>query len=103
MTQIALMAGSAERVRLIVSETCGSGYWLGFQAYAVEPQQWHEWRFQGKLGFGGKLHINAHRGVYVTAYPEDLTPERQAMIDKANDKLASIALVWNVGREGELC
>jgi hypothetical protein len=50
-----------------------------------------EYRFSGSLGFGGKLHYNGFRGAYVTCYPEDLTDERQATIDKVNEQLAEIA------------
>lgn len=46
-----------------------------------------EWRFQGNLGFGGKLYFE--RGKFrVGCYPEDRTPERIAMIDRANTRLA---------------
>jgi hypothetical protein len=54
----------------------------------------HEYRFQGALGFGGKFWRTT--GVHredpdlrwsVSCYPEDLTPERQEMIDAANTAL----------------
>ena len=46
-----------------------------------------EWRFQGKLGFGGKYwsHTNT-----VTCYPEDLTPERAGIIEAINKRLELI-------------
>lgn len=40
-----------------------------------------EWRFQGLLGFGGKFRRNDGR-YYVTCYPEDRTPERDAICEK---------------------
>ena len=45
-----------------------------------------EWRFCGLLGFGGKFW----QGMYVTCYKEDETPERKAMIEAANKKLADL-------------
>lgn len=42
-----------------------------------------EYRFQGSLGFGGKLWIDPYN-VRVSCYPEDVTPERSSAIDFAN-------------------
>lgn len=47
-----------------------------------------EHRFGGLLGFGGKLHW-AHGRLYVSCYQEDRTPERAAMIERANARLAT--------------
>ncbi len=46
-----------------------------------------EWRFSGKLGFGGK-----YRSIYntVDCYREDETPERLKIIAELNDALAKI-------------
>ena len=49
-----------------------------------------EWRFGGVLGFGGKLWRNDER-VYVACYREDDTDEREAMMAKANERLAEFA------------
>jgi hypothetical protein len=55
-----------------------------------------EFRFQGKLGFGGKLHTSryqsdAHpRKFYISFYGEDETPERIIMRDRANERLAKL-------------
>ena len=50
-----------------------------------------EYRFQGRLGFGGKFRRNGWEDRwYVDCYPEDLTPERQQMIDAANAALAEL-------------
>lgn len=46
-----------------------------------------EWRFGGKLGFGGKFWCNGGR-LYVSCYPEDLTPTRESLIQAANTALA---------------
>lgn len=50
-----------------------------------------EFRFQGALGFGGKIWHNDHR-VYVSCYREDETPEILAVIDSTNARLAAIHL-----------
>lgn len=86
-----LPPGTAEKVRLIVDDAFG-GYWLGFQGYICEPQQFggHEWRFQGQLGFGGKLHLNGAR-LYVGCYPGDRTPGLDREIDRVNEALAAVA------------
>ena len=48
-----------------------------------------EWRFCGNLGFGGKFWRNDGR-LYVNCYNEDMTPERQKMIDRANQRLSEL-------------
>ena len=48
-----------------------------------------EYRFVGALGFGGKVWHTRDR-IYVTCYPENRTPERLAMIDRANERLAEL-------------
>jgi hypothetical protein len=45
-----------------------------------------EFRFQGLLGFGGKLYVEP-RGWRVGAYPEDMTPARAETIRVANAAL----------------
>lgn len=61
-----------------------------------EPQHWNsrasfvreftkdrptiEYRFHGALGFGGKFYPDMR----VTCYPEDETPKRRAMVERAN-------------------
>lgn len=47
---------------------------------------WTEWRFGGKLGFGGKVRNNMGR-VYVTCYRENETPSVNAAIEKTNELL----------------
>lgn len=85
-----LPPGTADRVRLVVSETFGGG-WEGFQRYIGEPDTFgcHEWRFQGELGFGGKLYLN--RGVlYVSCYPADETPILRAAMAHVNSELQKV-------------
>lgn len=43
-----------------------------------------EWRFQGKLGFGGKYHADTNQ---VSMYPEDSTPERRLTMVSTNRML----------------
>lgn len=51
-----------------------------------------EWRFRGKLGFGGKFRCDPHRKVpyYVSCYHEDRTPERAAIEMKVNNLLKDL-------------
>lgn len=48
-----------------------------------------EFRFQGKLGFGGKIYVE--EPPRVSCYQEDNTPERADMIANANEQLC---LLW---------
>lgn len=43
-----------------------------------------EYRFQGSLGFGGKLYRDRFRGLWVSCYPEQRTVEGVAAIAKVN-------------------
>jgi hypothetical protein len=45
-----------------------------------------EFRFGGSLGFGGKFWRFSHR-LFVNCYKEDLTSERQKVIDQVNKQL----------------
>lgn len=47
-----------------------------------------EFRFQGNLGFGGKVWNNY--GVYVNYYHEDMTPERDCIVNVTNKELEKI-------------
>jgi len=51
------------------------------QFYALFPCS--EWRFQGKLGFGGKLRIHDGR-VWIDYYKEDETEEREKIAGIVN-------------------
>lgn len=46
-----------------------------------------EYRFQGKLGFGGKIVHQTYSGFYVQCYREDETPERLKMLEDMNSWL----------------
>lgn len=81
-----LTRDDAISVQTFLGMTAG-GFYDGFVDYMATPvEHGHEWRFGGVLGFGGKLHLS-RRGLYVTAYPEDLTPENRKLIDAINDRL----------------
>ena len=71
----------------ILQKECGTGRdQFGFVHSAGN---FSEWRFQGDLGFGGKIY-NKYDGLRVSCYPEDMTPERKAMIERANERLAEL-------------
>jgi hypothetical protein len=51
-----------------------------------------EFRFIGRLGFGGKFWVGGRDGWYVTAYPEDMRrrPEIGQAVEATNDALAEL-------------
>jgi hypothetical protein len=58
-------------------------------AYAhLNDSYLQEWRFQGKLGFGGKYWRERNE---ISCYKEDETPERLKIIEETNAKLKEIA------------
>ena len=50
----------------------------------------YEWRFMGNLGFGGKFKRGDHGSLSVDCYQEDSSPEKVAIMTKANDLLAPL-------------
>ena len=87
---------SAEQTRAafdILVRHCGvrgdAERWNSFEYHSARTT---EYRFMGALGFGGKFRNNGNRGgvPYVDCYPEDETPERRAMIERANQELAEL-------------
>lgn len=80
--------GTADAIRVLVEEEFGPGYWDGFQAYMTEDLPWHEWRFMGLLGFGGKVNMS-DRSLYVSCYPEDRNG-LEADIVRVNAELAKL-------------
>lgn len=82
-----------EAIYTILVTTCGAGERerSAFICHHLKPDMGGEWRFQGLLGFGGKLktHWWPPR---VDCYQEDLTEERQVIIAKANQQLARFTL-----------
>lgn len=49
-----------------------------------------EWRFQGSLGFGGKIWLYNSDVPYVNYYPEDKTEARDLAVKKANAELVAL-------------
>ena len=47
----------------------------------------YEWRFMGKLGYGGKYRSRKNA---VDCYSEDETPERMKLIEQINEVLQKI-------------
>lgn len=88
MQPVVLPVSVAEEVWTILVETCGADnrepHHSDFVRFAAN-QGITEYRFMGKLGFGGKVY--AQGGFWVSCYPEDRTPERLQMILEANKRL----------------
>ena len=56
--------------------------------YTIEDTTcWDEWRFSGKLGYGGKYRGNKNK---IDCYVEDETPETLALIYEINKLLKAI-------------
>jgi hypothetical protein len=49
-----------------------------------------EFRFQGKLGFGGKLVYDGFRAAYVNCYEEHRSPAKDAIMAATNIALAKV-------------
>lgn len=80
----------ANQVYDILVKFCGAGEYMRDSFVAMETTELiYEWRFGGDLGFGGKFW-NCNGRLYVNCYPEDLNPERQKMIDEANEQLSKL-------------
>lgn len=101
MTHRAIDEAQAVAVLKILFEDCGfrpsSGQAAEFVRFAVvpevgEPAGCGEYRFQGKLGFGGKFRNNGNfnNTPYVDCYGEDETAERREMINRANARIAAL-------------
>lgn len=87
---------TANKIYDILVEECGANdnpnASLGrshFVSMQTCGDQLEEYRFQGDLGFGGKFW-NGWRSWSVSCYPEDETPERLQMIEKANQRLEQL-------------
>jgi hypothetical protein len=87
-----LTTSQALQVYKVLVEECGApdsvdSVNLFVQVSGRQENSPLEYRFQGALGFGGKLYTPEMR---VSCYREDETPERLAMIDRANARLAAL-------------
>lgn len=99
MPDTPLTREQAEDALRIISQECGSRLLSDeheaesfIRAFTRDPVC-REWRFQGALGFGGKIYYDGYsqRRLRVGYYPENQTRERDAMVEKANARLAMIA------------
>jgi hypothetical protein len=68
------------------------------KAYLETVRPAVEWRFGGRLGFGGKFWRNVGT-ISVSCYTEDNSPERTKLITKVNTLLAE--LVDDIRKEAE--
>jgi len=85
----------ADAVYTILVEECGADDATyardSFVRYMTDDSVVKEWRLIGDLGFGGKCRINSNHPLpYVDCYPEHETPERLAMIAKANERITAL-------------
>lgn len=80
---------TAKLVYSVLIEECGArpDSEIAFvQAFSREQAELpREFRINGSLGFGGKFRYPA---MTVDCYPEDMTPARDNMIGKANERLS---------------
>lgn len=94
-----LTSEQADAIYTILVEECGEIDYAdnrqreSFVRYMTNDDDYpKEFRFQGDLGFGGKCRLNGNRGgvPYVDFYPEDHTVARENMVDRANERIASL-------------
>jgi hypothetical protein len=57
-----------------------------------------EFRFMGLFGFGGKIWRNGVTAPFVSYYPEDKTPEREAAREETN---AALQRLYNLYKQPE--
>jgi hypothetical protein len=94
-----LTVEQAHQVFEILIVTCGAergSFGFGefsFVRYLSEEHNFHEFRFMGSLGYGGKLYYSAGR-LRVACYPENRTPARDRAIKLANSKLGQLQQEW---------
>ena len=96
MTNQAIPEKTTNEIYNILVQTCGAREKdrdRFVEEFTKDNHTW-EWRFCGRLGFGGKFWDNysfTHNSrFYVTCYSEDEVPERLGMIENANKKLQAI-------------
>lgn len=78
----------AHRVFNVLVDTCRASERIR-QEFMVHFPGCREFRFQGGLGFGGKVCSQGGR-TWVSCYVEDETPERISMVAAANARLAAL-------------
>jgi hypothetical protein len=78
---------SLDAVFDILVEECGASSVMR-EEFKLNWPECIEYRFQGLLGFGGKVWAGTvGRPPYVSCYLEDRTPKRDEMIQAANQRL----------------
>lgn len=86
---------TAEEILAILKETCGEPMdkedFFRHVKTALETGEKLEYRFQGHLGFGGKIWLNKGKTPYVTCYQEDETVGRKVLVKMANEELTRLA------------
>lgn len=87
-TNITLTDRQVDAIYATISNICGASV-RQCDDFAYHFPECGEYRFQGKLGFGGKIYADPLR-VWVDCYPEDRTPERVALIEKANKVIGQL-------------
>lgn len=83
--------GLAHEVYQVLTEECGAADDAdALSSFVANHRDGRvdEYRFMGSLGFGGKFW---QRDMRVSCYREDESPERLAMIEKANARLSELA------------
>jgi len=87
-------AATANQIYDVLVATCEAPESMRADFVHVQTTEFcKEWRFQGELGFGGKFWRGRHGWIFnrpnwfVNYYPEDRTPERDAMVEEANAAL----------------
>lgn len=89
-----LSKGTAERIYDILVKHAGANAHEDsrerFVTYQMDHDEAEEYRFCGKLGFGGKFRRSRFHGWYVNYYPEDTTKERDAMEKATNEALKAL-------------
>ncbi len=87
---VPMTAEQADAVYDVLVEHCGASESNRTNfTFFIAPMEVAEYRFVGALGFGGKFRRSGREDRwYVDCCEEDLTDERQRMIDAANKVLA---------------
>ncbi len=80
---------TASEVFDILVAHAGASEWMRDEFVYHLTHGCKEFRFQGSLGFGGKLYVERD-GLRVSCYREDETPARIEAIEKTNAALAAL-------------
>ena len=92
MDKTILSTDQAKEIWQILVEECGANNDSETFEIATTIEGTTEYRFCGHLGFGGKIYFQDR--ITVSCYPEDETPERLLMINKANNRLLDLELQY---------